>query len=241
MPDGGPITIEAREEDFTSDSDRRLRPGRYICMAVKDVGEGMDEATLARAGEPFFTTKGIGKGTGLGLPMVHGMAEQSGGRFVLKSELGQGTTAEIWLPVASRAMVDAPAAPATAPLEARPVRPLVVLAVDDDALVLMNTTAMIQDLGHAVVEAGSAQEALERLRDGVAVDLVITDQAMPRMKGAQLIAAIRAEWPDLPVILATGYAEQPSDLDDVVPLLTKPFRQDDLANAIAGVFAHECG
>ena len=98
MPDGGPITIAAREEDVAARPARGLAPGDYVCLSVSDTGEGMDEATLARAAEPFFTTKGVGKGTGLGLSMVHGMAEQSGGRLVLKSKEGEGTTAELWLP-----------------------------------------------------------------------------------------------------------------------------------------------
>ena len=230
MPEGGPITIEAREERV-AEKTGALSPGGYICLSVIDAGEGMDEVTLARAIEPFFTTKGIGKGAGLGLPMVHGLAAQFGGHFVLKSEPGRGTTAEVWLPVA-----DAPievAEPAVAP-EPAATRPLVVLAVDDDALVLMNTAAMLQELGHTVIEATSGAEALERLRDSALVDLIITDQAMPRMTGAQLIAAVRADQPELPIILATGYTELPSGTDVSVPRLAKPFRQKDLRNAIAG-------
>ena len=231
MPRGGPIIIEACEGRLPGDTGGSV-PGRYVCLSVVDSGEGMDDVTLAHAVEPFFTTKGVGKGTGLGLPMVHGLAEQSGGRFILKSKLGQGTTAEIWLPAAD--FLEAPETVATPVLEAPAGRPLVVLAVDDDALVLMNTAAMLQELGHSVIEATSGPEALERLRNGVAVDLVITDQAMPRMTGAQLIAAVRAERPELPVILATGYAELPSGLEATVPRLAKPFRQKDLMAAIAG-------
>jgi len=229
MPQGGPITIEAREERVTKKTGT-LSPGSYICLAVIDAGEGMDEVTLARAIEPFFTTKGIGKGTGLGLPMVHGLAAQFGGHFILKSEPGRGTTAEIWLPVADEPVEKAKAA---ARPEPSPTRPLVVMAVDDDALVLMNTAAMLQELGHTVIEAASGMEALERLRDGAAVDLIITDQAMPRMTGTQLIAAVRAEFETLPIILATGYAELPSGLDAAVLRLAKPFRQRDLADAVA--------
>ena len=232
MPNGGPITIEAREDRIVEKTDA-LSPGRYVCLSVIDAGEGMDDVTMARAVEPFFTTKGVGKGTGLGLPMVHGLAAQFGGRFVLKSKLGEGTTAEIWLPVAE-ASAKAEELGAT-PHEPEPeaTRPLAVLAVDDDALVLMNTAAMLQDLGHDVIEAASGAEALERLRAGAAVDLIITDQAMPRMTGAQLIRAVRTERPQLPVILATGYAELPEDMDATVLRLAKPFRQKDLKAAIA--------
>jgi signal transduction histidine kinase len=98
MPAGGSIVIAAREEAVTPGHGVNLKPGAYVCLAVTDTGEGMDEATLARATEPFFTTKGVGKGTGLGLSMVHGLSEQLGGRLHLKSRKGEGTTAELWLP-----------------------------------------------------------------------------------------------------------------------------------------------
>lgn len=232
MPNGGNIVIAAREETVTGRSAAKLKAGRYVCLSVKDVGEGMDRATLARAMEPFFTTKGIGRGTGLGLSMVHGMTEQTGGRFVLKSKKGEGTTAEIWLPVAklvgpadSERFVRGEGMPRT--------RPLVVLAVDDDGLVLMNTTVMLQDMGHTVLEATSASQALDILRRDQSVDLVITDHAMPKMTGAQLASAIRAERPGTPVILATGYAELPPGVDADLPKLGKPFRQQELMQAVA--------
>jgi PAS domain S-box-containing protein len=149
MPNGGEIVIGAREEKVTGGGGG-LRPGRYICLSVADTGEGMSPETLARASEPFFTTKGVGRGTGLGLSMVHGMAEQMGGRLVLQSELGQGTTAEIWLPAlegeASAASESAPsAAPSAAP------RRLKVLAVDEVRRVVFNTRAMVVGVGGVVV------------------------------------------------------------------------------------------
>jgi signal transduction histidine kinase len=135
MPSGGSLTIAARGE--TTVGDAALPAGRYVRLAVTDTGEGMDETTLARATEPFFTTKGTGKGTGLGLSMVHGMVEQLGGQFVLKSRPGEGTTAELWLPVAARTAAPVETAAPAAPPAAS--RPLIVLAVDDDALVLAST------------------------------------------------------------------------------------------------------
>lgn len=236
MPDGGSIVIAAREETVKPRSRSKLKAGRYVRLSVKDTGEGMDKATLRRAMEPFFTTKGVGRGTGLGLSMVHGMTEQSGGRFFLKSQKGEGTTAEIWLP----------AAKATRPAQGgrfikdgvTGTRPLVVLAVDDDGLVLMNTAVMLQDMGHTVFEATSGNQALEILRREPSVDLVITDHAMPRMTGAQLAAAIKAERPDLPVILATGYAELPPDVDARLPKLGKPFRQQELMQAVTAAVAN---
>src|SRR5207244_7108632 len=129
MTEGGTITIAAREE--LGGADTGLRAGRYVCLSVADTGHGMDEETLRRAHEPFFTTKGVGKGTGLGLSMVQGLAEQSRGRLVLKSRVGEGTTAEIWLPVAAEELTEVaklrPAPPATRPI----TRLLSVLAVDD--------------------------------------------------------------------------------------------------------------
>ena len=236
MPDGGSIIVAAREEIVKPRSRSKLKAGRYVRLSVKDTGEGMDKATLRRAMEPFFTTKGVGRGTGLGLSMVHGMTEQSGGRFFLKSQKGEGTTAEIWLP----------AAKATRPAQGgrfikdgvTGTRPLVVLAVDDDGLVLMNTAVMLQDMGHTVFEATSGNQALEILRREPSVDLVITDHAMPRMTGAQLAAAIKAERPELPVILATGYAELPPDVDARLPKLGKPFRQQELMQAVTAAIAN---
>jgi CheY-like chemotaxis protein len=229
MPQGGSIHIVASEEDVKTGHGTALPPGQYVRLSVRDEGEGMDADTLTRAVEPFFTTKGIGKGTGLGLPMVHGMAEQIGGRFELKSEKGKGTEAVLWLPPAEGVAADEVTEIAARSGEARA---LTVLAVDDDALVLFNTTAMLEDLGHTAIEARSAKEALEILR-AQKVDLVVTDQAMPQMTGAQLSEIIKAEWPGLPVILATGYAELPGGQGKDLPKLSKPFDERALANAIS--------
>jgi PAS domain S-box-containing protein len=235
MPDGGVITIAARAGIVGPGNHHRLKPGRYVCLSVADTGEGMDEATLARAMEPFFTTKGVGKGTGLGLSMVQGLAQQSGGGLVLRSTRGTGTTAELWLPAAepkSDAVASIMQAPAVDPEPA--TRALCVLAVDDDPLVLLNTVAILEDLGHRVFEATSGAQALGILRREKAIELVITDQAMPHMTGAELARAIKAERPDLPIILATGYADL-ADADLALPKLSKPFRQDDLAQALMQV------
>jgi PAS domain S-box-containing protein len=230
MPEGGTIVIAARNERITAETAGLLVPGRYVCLSVSDTGEGMDEATLTRATEPFFTTKGIGKGTGLGLSMVHGLAEQSGGRLVLESVAGSGTTAELWLPLAPQVQEQSGARLIEA-AAAMPMRPLTVLAVDDDRLVLMNTVAMLEDMGHTVLEATSGEEALEILRQHATVDLLITDQAMPNMTGLQLARIVQAERPGLPIIMATGYAEVPRDAR--LPKLSKPFFQDELAQAIS--------
>jgi CheY-like chemotaxis protein len=230
--DGGRILITARAQQVGPNHPGGLAAGSYVCLAVADKGEGMDADTLARAAEPFFTTKGLGKGTGLGLSMVHGMAEQMGGRLLLKSKPGEGTTAEIWLPSVT-GNDDTVRAQTRTQEQVPSAGGLNVLAVDDDRLVLFNTTAMLEDLGHSVMEAGSGDEALDLLRRH-RFDLVITDQSMPRMTGVQLIEAIGAEWPGLPVILATGYAEIPGGIQLATPKLSKPFNEKDLARAVAG-------
>ena len=232
MPEGGQIIISAREESILSANG--LRPGQYIALTITDRGTGMDQATLARAMEPFFTTKGLGRGTGLGLSMVHGFAEQSGGRFTLCSQQGEGTTAEIWLPMAEDVVRPAVGQPKDEEMHADRGS-LVVLAVDDDPLVLLNTVAMLEDFGHEVFSASSGQKALDILRGEDRVDVVITDQAMPHMTGVQLADAIAKDWPDLPVILATGYAEIREGTAAGLRKLNKPFTQGELAIALADV------
>ena len=234
MPKGGSVFVTAREANV--DAAPGLKAGRYVCLSVIDEGHGMDDATRERALEPFFTTKGVGKGTGLGLSMVHGMIQQSGGQLVLRSRMGEGTTAELWLPVAAAAPGHVRQAVDPEALDGRE-GPLVILAVDDDALVLLNTAAMLEDLGHTVLEATSGKSALEIIRREDGIDLVITDQAMPNMTGSDLAAAIRAEKPHLPIILATGFAELPPGADEDLPKLSKPFRQHQLADAIAKTIA----
>jgi PAS domain S-box-containing protein len=236
MPKGGTVSISARKAKVGAGEAGQLAPGAYICLSVADTGVGMDEDTIARAAEPFFTTKGVGKGTGLGLSMVHGLAEQSGGALRIKSRPGEGTTMEIWLPVAA-AQATTPA-PAPVVVEARPsAHRRRVLAVDDDELVLLNTVAMLEDFGHTVVQATSGREALDILDRGDPIDLLITDQAMPGMTGVQLAQRVRERWPGLPIVLATGFAQIDADDDPDLPRLAKPFTMDELAKAVEQVTA----
>jgi PAS domain S-box-containing protein len=227
MPAGGTLTIGARLVSDAHSRHKDLRRGEYVCFYVQDTGQGMNEETLSQAITPFFTTKGVGKGTGLGLPMVQGLMAQTHGKLALTSEVGAGTTAELWLPVATaQSKPDARGQPEVAPSV---TTPMVVLAVDDDPLVLMNTVMMLEDMGHTVVEANSAVQALSRL-DQSHVDLVVTDQAMPRMTGIELAASIQERLPKVPVIIASGYAELPKDANMLhLVRLTKPFTESQLA------------
>jgi CheY-like chemotaxis protein len=166
--------------------------------------------------------------------MIHGLAVQLSGALKLRSKPGEGTTAELWLPVASssQAPVARTAAPAASPQLDRPAR---ILAVDDDALILMSTVDMLEDLGHSVISAHSGAKALELMREGAQIDLLITDFSMPGMSGSELARSARALRPDLPILLATGYAELPDNSDNSLPRLSKPYQQDELAAEIARV------
>lgn len=232
MAGSGKLIIEGSEIMLAANEQPDLAAGGFVRLTVTDEGEGMDAPTLARAREPFFTTKGIGKGTGLGLSMIHGFAQQCGGAMTISSVKGEGTSVSLWLPFA---LAEAPAAPPAIASECHggDLEHLVILAVDDDDLVLTNTAGMLEDLGHTVFLAGSATEALAMLEQGH-VDLVITDHAMPGMTGAQLADAIDEKHPGLPVIIVTGYAELPPQASHRLRL-DKPFRQADLAGVLRRV------
>lgn len=228
MPDGGTLTIALAVENLQHDHGIGLRPGAYLRLCVHDTGIGMDEATRLHATEPFFSTKGIGRGTGLGLSMVHGLAAQLGGALMIESKLGQGTTIKIWLPLAEERSLAG--AQATDP-EAGPGSGTVLL-VDDEALVRASTAEMLSDLGYRVVDVESAHEALRRLDEEVRVDVLVTDHLMPGMTGAELAALVRRRRPALPVLLISGYANA-EGIDPELARLAKPFRRAQLGAAVA--------
>jgi PAS domain S-box-containing protein len=230
--EGGRIAIEADMMEAPHADVPGLAEGRYVRLAVIDQGPGMDERTLARATDPFFTTKGVGKGTGLGLSMVHGLAAQSRGRLVLRSQPAVGTRADIWLPIVAPGLVDAPlpliaVSPMTAPAEA-----LRVLAVDDDVLVLSTLKALLEDMGHVVTAASSGDRAIDLLRGTDRYDLLLTDYAMPKITGADVAMVARGARPGLPIVLATGYADLAMDAFPGMLRLDKPFDRAKLAHAI---------
>ncbi|SFK51241.1 PAS domain S-box-containing protein [Sphingomonas sp. NFR04] len=232
MEGGGVLTIAADRIVLGPGTPSKLNPGAYIRISVIDTGAGMDEVTLAKAVEPFFSTKDVGKGTGLGLSMVHGLAAQLGGAFELQSSVGQGTRADLYLPVATGGAI-----PSTARLPAagKPVRPLRLLLIDDEELVRRGTAEMLRELGHEVHEAAGGAQALAKLRTGIQIDAVVSDYMMPRMNGTEVAERIREGHPDMPILIVTGYAG--GDLDLPLPQLAKPFRQIDIAMAIDQLIA----
>jgi CheY-like chemotaxis protein len=227
MDGGGVLTIAVERALAGPRDPTKLQPGAYVRLSVVDTGAGMDEETLARAVEPFFSTKELGKGTGLGLSMVHGLAAQLGGAFMLSSAPGEGTRADLYLPVAEASaepLRNAAAAPV------KPLRPLNLLLVDDEDLVRLGTAEMLRDLGHDVHEASGGAQALVKLTRATDIDAVVTDYMMPRMNGAELARRIGEIRPGTPVLVITGYAG--GNLELGLPQLAKPFRQADLAAAL---------
>ena len=229
MPNGGILTISAACEDVEGGHGTGARPGPYIRIAIADTGTGMDDATMARAIEPFFSTKGIGMGTGLGLSMAHGLASQLGGALTVASKPGVGSKITLWLPRSGKP-ASAISIPGATPSTAK--RLGTALLVDDEDLVRATTAEMLAELGYEVVEAISAVEALDRLAANSRVSLVVTDHLMPGMTGAELAKKVKARWPDVPVLIVSGYAEM-EGIDSDLPRLTKPFRGADLAASLA--------
>ena len=226
MSDGGSIDIKVAQ--YRATSDPALKSGDYLKLSVIDTGMGMTPEILKRAVEPFFSSKPLGKGTGLGLSMVHGLAVQLGGALQLSSTVGQGTTATLILPVAT----NAPKAESPVHAVQKVNRSAVILFVDDDPLIAMSTTEMLEDLGHHVIGASSGLHALDIIKSEQPIDLMVTDHVMPGMTGIELAAASREVRPSLPILLATGYAELPEGAQLDLPRLAKPYHQDQLRDRL---------
>ncbi|PAX07102.1 MHYT domain-containing protein [Sphingomonas lenta] len=229
MPEGGLLEIGATAEQLGEGNAAGLLPGPYLRVVLTDHGAGMDEATLARATEPFFTTKGVGKGTGLGLSMVHGLAAQSGGRLLIRSQPGAGTTVSLYLPATITPRASVGPTPALLADVGEPRR---VLVVDDDPLVLANTADLLEDMGHSVRRASSGPDALDQLARDAEIDLVVTDQLMPGMTGSQLARRIRTAAPEIQVLIVSGFAELEESEAGNYPMLRKPFDREALAQAL---------
>jgi PAS domain S-box-containing protein len=228
MPRGGTLTIAATRQTIAGGQPGHLRPGNYVRLAVSDTGSGMDEATRARAVEPFFSTKGIGRGTGLGLSMAHGLASQLGGALTIESEPGAGTEVSIWLPESADPVC---AAAEEDDADMTPVYTGSVLVVDDEEFIRLSTVDMLSDLGFKVHEAATAEAALALVEAGLTPDILITDHLMPGMTGVELAHAVRSRAPDTKILIVSGFAEA-DGIDPALPRLTKPFVQADLVRHI---------
>ncbi|WP_169747461.1 ATP-binding protein [Belnapia moabensis] len=222
----------------------QLRLGAYVRLSVCDAGMGMPPEVLARASEPFFTTKPKGKGTGLGLAMARGFAEQSGGALAVESELGSGTTVSLWLPVADEEPQAAGqlAADAAAPIQRRRGR---LLLVDDEVVVRDITAESLRVAGFTVLAVGGAAEALMALEAGEEVDLLVSDLSMPEVDGLTLIREAQRRWPGLPAILLTGYVTDAAELaiggalSGTFSLLRKPIDARALSDWVAALLETE--
>jgi PAS domain S-box-containing protein len=236
MPDGGTVTILAENRSLADEELPGLAPGDYVRLAVQDSGTGISAEHLEQVMEPFFTTKETGKGSGLGLSMVYGFAKQSDGAFRIESEIGHGTTAELWLPRAPQTPErPVPVAPDS---HERKVRALKVLLVDDHPEVRSTTAALLEDYGHDVFEASNGAEALDLLKKrDCDFDLLITDYAMPHLSGTEFLREARLLCPNVAALLITGYAEAEMirDRPEGVETLLKPFTPAVLNAAIARV------
>ncbi|KER35392.1 hypothetical protein AL00_16345, partial [Sphingobium indicum F2] len=231
MPDGGALSIraEARQSRLPS----VLAPGRYVCLTVSDTGTGMTPAVRAAAMEPFFTTKPSGHGTGLGLSMVHGLAAQLGGTVEIDSVVGQGTSVRLWLPV-ERTPAERPDPPVVE--EGAKARSGRVLLVDDNDLVRNSTREMLVEMGYEVVDTDRAERALGMIESGDRPDILITDHIMPGMTGVELALRLRADHPQIALLIISGY----EGVDLIAPDITrlsKPFRQNHLQACIAAARA----
>jgi CheY-like chemotaxis protein len=228
MPDGGSIAIATGAVTVTDDPD--LDAGEYVTVTITDSGMGIPPEILARVCEPFFTTKSVGQGTGLGLAMVFGLTQQSQGKLRITSEIEKGTRVELFLPRADLAEERPPLATVTAPRALSPAR---ILVVDDDAEVRHVTASFLNTFGYTETEAADGAAAVALLERS-SFDLIVADLAMPGMTGVELAEIVRRRWSTVPILIVTGHAEAipiPEDL----PVLRKPFDSADLAALVSGM------
>ncbi|WP_334186873.1 hybrid sensor histidine kinase/response regulator [Noviherbaspirillum sp.] len=226
MPGGGTLLLEARNDILAGGE---LPPGDYVRLSLKDSGVGMGQDVLAHAVDPFFTTKAVGKGSGMGLPQAYGFARQAGGTLVLHGEPGRGTTVVIYLPRATQAVARPRADDGTAPAEASSGK---VLFVEDDPMVMDVVLPALEGAGFSVVAVRNGEEALAFLDAGARFDLVFSDIIMPgAVGGIDLARIVQSRWPHIRVVLATGYSDRRVDLPDV-RVLAKPYGVGELLAAL---------
>ncbi len=238
MPAGGTVALLMENRELPADNWAGVPAGDYVLITVADTGTGIATDELEKVMEPFFTTKEPGKGSGLGLSMVYGFAKQSNGAFRLSSELGVGTTAELWLPRAPEGASVEDKVPLRQTQHRSAPRTLRILLVDDHEGVRSTTAAVLADLGHEVIEAASGTDALSTLKSGdCAFDLMISDYAMPQLSGTDFLRHAREICPDVAALIITGYAEAEAinDRPEGVEVLQKPFTPSDLECAVSRV------
>ncbi|WP_457584523.1 PAS domain-containing protein [Ensifer canadensis] len=245
MPDGGKLTIGAENVVLTKadiSRNEEVKPGAYVVISVRDTGTGMTAETIAKAFDPFFTTKPIGQGTGLGLSMIYGFAQQSGGHARIRSELGSGTTVELFLPVAAE--IDE----TNAPLPRRDSGALMgdgetVLVVEDDSTVRLLIVDVLKELGYRTIEAENGEKALPIVEGSQHLDLVVSDVGLPGMNGRQLAEMAIRRRPGLRVLFVTGYAATAASradfLEPGMDMITKPFAMDDLARKVREILTSQ--
>jgi len=236
MPDGGRLVVSTsivEVETSVDGTDGDLKPGRYVSVAVSDTGVGMSRDVLERVFEPFYTTKPLGQGTGLGLSMIYGFVRQSGGEVRIESQPGAGTTVTMLLPMAA---ADARIAELAATAAIAQGRGETVLVVEDDESVRLLVIDVLHELGYAALESSDPFLAIEALRSSEAIELMVSDVGMPGMSGRELAEIARAERPDLPILFVTGYAENAAIRSEFLgrnmAMITKPFAVDALATKI---------
>ena len=237
MPNGGTITIAMENHHFDAANWADLPAGNYVLLSVTDTGTGIAADQLEKVMEPFFTTKEPGKGSGLGLSMVYGFAKQSDGAFRLNSDVGVGTTAELWLPSAPLEAESPTKVPSEQTGSSLPSS-LRILLVDDHVEVRSTTAAILADLGHEIVEAANGADALARLESGdCQYDVMISDYAMPNLSGTDFLRRAAEICPGVPALIITGYAEAEAigDRPPGVDVLQKPFSQGNLEAALSRI------
>jgi CheY-like chemotaxis protein len=232
MPDGGDLFIGTAIRHVEADAE--LKPGEYVELFVRDTGVGMDETTLRRAIDPFFTTKAVGKGTGLGLAQVYGSARQAGGTVRIESKLGRGTTVHVFFP---RTSLEAAAHDGLSTNQAEKRGSGRLVLIDDDEDLRSVVSSALHALGYEVTAAPDGPTGLKAL-GSERPDALIVDFAMPGMNGAEVAKMAREIWPELPVVLASGYADTDAierAIGKDAKLLRKPFRMDELLDAVSEI------
>ncbi|OEY99680.1 MULTISPECIES: ATP-binding protein [Stenotrophomonas] len=238
MPSGGELALRAYALQLAEGARATVPAGHYAVVAVSDTGTGMPPEVVERAFEPFFTTKPIGKGTGLGMSMVYGFMQQSGGHIDIESTPGQGTTISLYIPLADAA---ADAGVVQVPAQVAKGHGQSILVVEDDPQVRMLVTVVLEDLGYAVAVVGDADGAIPILSSARHIDLLVTDVGLPGLNGRQLAEIARQSRPGLPVLFMTGYAEKAQEraafLDEGMSMIAKPFPLDAFSDAVREALA----